>query len=117
MAAKTGFVRARVVLQLLTFGALAVTSDSKLSAATPLGSPRFAPSPEQSVGWRGDGTGRYPGATPPISWERTTNGNGYATKGIVWMSPLPNLSAATPIIVGDKIFLTSEVSDVVCLDK
>ena len=33
------------------------------------------------------------------------------------MAPLPNLSAATPIIVGEKIFLTSEVSDLVCLDK
>ena len=27
------------------------------------------------------------------------------------------LSAGTPIVVGDKIFLTSEVSDLVCLDK
>src|SRR6185503_19487802 len=42
---------------------------------------------------------------------------GYATKGIVWMAPLPNLSAATPIVVGDKIFLTSEVADLVCLEK
>lgn len=33
------------------------------------------------------------------------------------MAPLPNASAATPIIVGEKIFLTSEVSDLVCLDK
>ena len=32
----------------------------------PLGSPGFRPTPEQPVGWRGDGTGRYPGATPPL---------------------------------------------------
>lgn len=87
------------------------------AASAPLGSPHFAPSPERAVGWRGDGTGRYPGATPPTAWERTTNGSGYATKGIVWMAPLPNLSAGSPIVVGDKIFLTSEVSDLVCLDK
>ena len=87
------------------------------AAAAPLGSTKFAPSSDHPIGWRGDGTGRYPGATPPTSWERTTNGNGYATKGVVWMAPLPNLSTATPIIVGEKIFLTSEVSDLLCLDK
>jgi len=87
------------------------------AASPPLGSVKFKPSPEQPVGWRGDGTGRYPGATPPTSWERTRNGNGYATKGIVWMAPLPNVGVATPIVVGDKIFITSEVADLVCLDK
>ncbi len=37
----------------------------------PLGSPDFSPSPEHPVGWRGDGNGKYPGATPPVHWERT----------------------------------------------
>jgi outer membrane protein assembly factor BamB len=107
------------VLGALLFTVISTTIAAvpKVDASAPLGSPKFVPSPERPVGWRGDGSGRYPGATPPTSWERTTNGNGYATKGIVWMSALPNLSAATPIIVGDKIFLTSEVSDLVCLDK
>ncbi len=86
-------------------------------APTPLGSIKSIPSVEHPIGWRGDGTGRYPGATPPTSWERRTNDNGYTTKGIVWMTPLPNNSVANPIIVGDKIFLTSEISDLVCLDK
>lgn len=36
----------------------------------PLGSPDFYPSPERPVGWRGDWTGRYPGATPPLEWGR-----------------------------------------------
>ncbi len=35
-----------------------------------LGSPDFRPSPQQPVGWRGDGTGKYPGANPPIHWSR-----------------------------------------------
>ncbi len=30
---------------------------------------------------------------------------------------MPNSSAGIPIVVGDRIFLTSEVSDRVCLDK
>ena len=36
----------------------------------PLGSPDFYPSPEHPVGWRGDGSGRFPGATPPTVWSR-----------------------------------------------
>lgn len=38
---------------------------AQAAAPAPLGSPQFVPSPERPVGWRGDGTGRYPGATPP----------------------------------------------------
>ncbi|MEN9573235.1 MAG: hypothetical protein RL514_1090 [Verrucomicrobiota bacterium] len=108
----------RAAVQLLpVLGSILFSSVSTTPAAAPLGSTRFAPSAERPIGWRGDGSGRYPGATPPMAWERTTNATGYATKGIVWMAPLPNLSAATPIIVGDKIFLASEVSDLLCLDK
>lgn len=28
------------------------------------------PSPEHPTGWRGDGTGRFPGANPPLEWGR-----------------------------------------------
>src|SRR4051812_49182799 len=102
----------------VVFGALVgVLSPAVDGASALLGSTRSVPSSDHPIGWRGDGTGRYPGATPPTSWERQTNGNGYTTRGIVWMTPLPNIGVATPIVVGDKIFLTSEVSDLVCLDK
>jgi len=40
------------------------------SDTAPLGSPDFYPSPEHPVGWRGDGSGRFPGATPPTVWSR-----------------------------------------------
>ena len=33
------------------------------------------------------------------------------------MAPLPNNGVSTPIIVGNRVFLTSEVCDLVCLDK
>ena len=95
----------------------ALAAPPKPPASAPLGSAKFQPSPEQPVGWRGDGTGRYPGATPPTSWERKASGDAYTTKGIVWMAPLPNIGVSMPIIVGDRIFLTSEVCDLVCLDK
>lgn len=37
----------------------------------PLGAPDRQPAPEHPIGWRGDGTGRYPAATPPINFSRT----------------------------------------------
>lgn len=39
-----------------------------------IGSPDFRPSPERPIGWRGDGSGRYPGATPPIRWSHWPKG-------------------------------------------
>jgi len=43
------------------------------AAAEPLlGSPAFRPSPERPVGWRGDGSGCFPGATPPIHFSDGT---------------------------------------------
>ena len=77
----------------------------------------YQPSPDQPVGWRGDGSGRYPGATPPTTWTCKQNGANYVTKGILWMAALPNTGVSSPIIVGDRIFVTTEVSDLVCLDK
>ena len=52
---------------------LAATSPARAdepTSAVPLGSPKFLPTPEAPIGWRGDGTGRYPGATPPQTWSR-----------------------------------------------
>ena len=40
------------------------------SAEAAFGSAEFKPSMEHPVGWRGDGSGRYPGANPPTSWSR-----------------------------------------------
>jgi outer membrane protein assembly factor BamB len=44
-------------------------------AAGPLlGSPDFKPTPEHPLGWRGDWTGRFPGANPPTQWSRRIQG-------------------------------------------
>lgn len=59
------------------------------------------------VGWRTDGTGLYPAAKPPTQWSTTAN--------VVWKTPMPKFSNATPIIVGDKLFTCSEPSDLVCV--
>lgn len=79
-----------------------------------LGAPNFMPTPEETVGFRGDGSGRYPGATPPIIWSRSKEG---VTKNVVWAAPLPAGSVASPLVVGDKIFITGEVYDLACLEK
>ncbi len=44
------------------------------AAGALLGSPGFRPTSDQPVGWRGDWTGRFPGATPPTTWSRRVQG-------------------------------------------
>ena len=41
----------------------------------PMGSLSYMPSGERPVGWRGDGTGRFPAADPPTHWGRTVKGS------------------------------------------
>ena len=108
---------AALVAVILVAGLIGFACSAQAAAPAPLGSAQFVPSPERPVGWRGDGSGRYPGATPPLSWARKKDGSGYAAKNVLWMTPLPQTSVSTPIIVGERIFLTAEVADLVCLDK
>jgi len=107
------------IVALLLIHPLVTAQDpgAKGSDKAPLGATEFYPSPERPIGWRGDGSGRYPKATPPTSWERKKDGKGYATKGILWMTPLPDTGVSSPIVVGERIFLTTEVADLVCFDK
>ena len=44
------------------------------SMKPPLGSLGFSPTPDRPIGWRGDWTGRFPGATPPTQWSRRVRG-------------------------------------------
>ena len=101
-------------LMLAAISARAGEPEKKGNDKAPLGSPDFYPSPEHPIGWRGDGSGHYPGATPPTVWARDDKG---AKKNILWETKLPCYSWATPIIVGDKIFTRSEPYDLVCMDK
>jgi len=41
----------------------------------------------------------------------------YEEKNIAWMTALPDRSNASPIIVGDRIFVCSEPDELICLDK
>lgn len=41
----------------------------------------------------------------------------YEQKNIAWLLPTPSWSLSMPIIVGDKLYTTSEPNDLVCIDK
>lgn len=62
----------------------------------------------QVVGWRTDGTGRYPQANLVTSWSPETN--------VIWAAEMPGASNATPVIVGDRLFVTSEPFTLMCLN-
>ena len=52
--------------------------------------------------WRGPlGTGEAPGAKPPVEWSEVKN--------VRWKTPLPGLGHSTPVIAGDKVFVTTAV--------
>lgn len=61
-----------------------------------------------SVGWRNDGTGHFDGARPPLSWSKDNN--------IAWRTELPDRSLASPIVVGDRVFVLCEPAELVCLN-
>lgn len=108
---------------LATFAALAFSSllATAASAATPaksLGSPDFIPTAQTPIGWRGDGTGRFPGATPPTTFSRPLKAPGeYESTNIQWMARMPSYSISSPISVGDKLFLRTEMTGILCLNK
>jgi len=60
-----------------------------------------------AVGWRGDGLGVYPDARPPVKWS--------ATENVLWKTPLPGKSNASPILVGDRILICAEPSTLLCV--
>jgi outer membrane protein assembly factor BamB len=62
----------------------------------------------ETVGWRTDGTGRYPTATPVLQWGPDEN--------VRWKTALPGTGNGTPILVGNRIFLCAEPSTLVCVD-
>jgi len=62
----------------------------------------------ETVGWRGDGSGRFPEADPPTEWGKDQH--------IVWKTEMPNWSNSSPIIVGGKLFVGCEPSDLICCD-
>jgi outer membrane protein assembly factor BamB len=65
----------RALLRVALAVVVAVPCGGAAAGSAPvLGSPEFKASVDRPVGWRGDWTGRYPGATPPTTWSRRVHG-------------------------------------------
>jgi outer membrane protein assembly factor BamB len=73
-----------------------------------LGSPDFRPTPERPFGWRGDGTGLFPGATPPTEWSETKN--------VRWSAAVGK-SYSSPVVADPAVIVTSEPDLVVALNR
>lgn len=63
---------------------------------------------QSPLGFRTDGTGRYPDANPPLHWGKDKN--------VVWKIDLPK-SNAIPVILGEKLFTCAEPCVLVCVNK
>jgi len=85
-----------------------------MSCLLPLAIPALllssAPAPGELFGWRGDGTGCFPDARPPIQWDidRGTN--------ILWQAEV-GPGQSSPIVTGGRIFITAARDLLLCLDS
>ncbi|MEI7831906.1 MAG: PQQ-binding-like beta-propeller repeat protein [bacterium] len=103
------------------------------SKRAPYGGRDFYPSATNPVGFRGDGNGYFPGATPVTEWSEGTAvkkstppgaGNKVSywdftddkTKNIVWKAEMPSWGNNQPVVVGDRIFVTGEPDLLICVD-
>ena len=53
-------------------------------------------------GWRGDGLGISPEKNLPLKWSEQD--------GVKWKTPIPGAGHSSPIVWGDRIFVTTSVA-------
>jgi outer membrane protein assembly factor BamB len=98
----------------------------------PYGHQDFYPSPERPVGFRGDGSGDFPGATPVSEWRdgtvqpytKTGQKGKFETlittdekaHNIVWRTEMPGWGNGQPTVVGDRVYTTSDPDQITCTD-
>ena len=68
---------------------------------------RFAAA-DEPFGWRGDGSGRFPSATPVTSWSETKN--------VRWIAPVGS-GHASPILTDKYVLVLSEPNRLTCLNR
>src|SRR5262245_44973654 len=64
---------------------------------------------DEPVGWRNDGSGRFPAAKPPSEWS--------SDKNVLWKVSLPGHSYGSPVVVGDNLYVASDPSDLLCVRR
>lgn len=67
-----------------------------------------APAAAETVGWRGDGTGRFDESQPPTVWSEDS-------ANVKWKVKIGR-GYSSPVLCQGKLLFTAEPSDVVCLD-
>jgi outer membrane protein assembly factor BamB len=67
------------------------------------------PASGEGIGWRTDGSGSYPNTQPPLEWS--------TTKNVVWCTPMPGYGVSHPVPLGQRIFICSEPSTLLCLQR
>lgn len=103
-----------------------------------LGDKDFYPSDEHPVGFRGDGNGHFPGATPPLNFQEGTAVRkdipDTGKKGddapepkehwvltdnkavnLCWKTEMPGWGNTQPIIVGDRVYVKGDPHWLVCV--
>lgn len=65
----------------------------------------YKPAPDDWPGWRGPSrNGEATSPAPPLNWSESSN--------VVWKTPVPGRGHGSPVVVGDRVFLsTAEESD------
>jgi outer membrane protein assembly factor BamB len=63
---------------------------------------------KKAKGFRGDGSGRYPEARPPLEWSSTRN--------VLWSAKIGPNKYSSPVVVEGRIFLVAEPAQLVCVD-
>ena len=71
-------------------------------------SPSVSAAPPRLIGWRNDGSGRYPLATPPREWS--------ATKNILWKTKIGPNKYSSPILVDRRLFLLADPAWLCCVN-
>jgi outer membrane protein assembly factor BamB len=135
------FLALSVILLLAAFGPVGTAWAAEVP---PYGRADFVPTPQTPIGYRANGNGWYPGATPPTEWWEGTpvqKEMGVAgtnsrfdpsaprgkktkvwslgdnkSKNILWKSPLPGWGDAQPIVVGNRVIVCCDPDVVICFD-
>jgi outer membrane protein assembly factor BamB len=89
-------------------GLLSIAQPLSPSDPVPLGTDGATASPSHPFGFRGDGSGQFPGALPATTWSTTRN--------VRW-AVVVGASYSSPIVSGDWVAVASEPNLLICLSR
>ena len=89
---------------------LALNYSLRASEPLPYGHKDFVPTSERPIGFRGDGTGHFAGATPPLTFSEKDG------KNVLWSIKMPSWGQSSPIVVGRRVITMAEPDTTLCVD-